>query len=78
MIIAIASGKGGTGKTTIAANLAQIAARRSAQTGEQPVHLLDCDVEAPNDALFLHPIFEHEKASTRLLPVFDQQQCNWL
>ena len=75
MIIAIASGKGGTGKTTIAANLAQIAARRSAQTGEQPVHLLDCDVEAPNDALFLHPIFEHEKASTRLLPVFDKQLC---
>ena len=76
MITAIASGKGGTGKTTIAANLAQVAARRSTQTGGHAVHLLDCDVEAPNDALFLRPIFEHEKTSTRLLPVFDRQVCN--
>ena len=76
MITAIASGKGGTGKTTIAANLAQTAARQAALNGGSPVHLLDCDVEAPNDALFLHPSFKEEKASTRLLPVFDQQACD--
>jgi MinD superfamily P-loop ATPase len=73
MIIAIASGKGGTGKTTIATNLALSTAT---QPTSQPVWLLDCDVEAPNDALFLHPVFTSEKTSTRLLPVFDSEACN--
>jgi len=45
MLIAIASGKGGTGKTTVACNLARIA--------KTPVTLLDCDVEEPNDAFFI-------------------------
>lgn len=48
--IAIASGKGGTGKTLVATNLAVAIAR----TGT-PTALVDCDVEAPNDALFLRP-----------------------
>jgi MinD superfamily P-loop ATPase len=74
MLIAIASGKGGTGKTTIAANLAQNAAR-SGNSSERPVWLLDCDVEAPNDALFLHPSICDEKAATRLMPVFDFETC---
>ena len=47
MIISIASGKGGTGKTTIATNLAL-----SLGSG---VQLLDCDVEEPNAHLFIHP-----------------------
>jgi MinD superfamily P-loop ATPase len=45
MILAIASGKGGTGKTTVALNLAR--------TFAAPVQLLDCDVEEPNCHLFL-------------------------
>lgn len=45
MIIAVASGKGGTGKTTVAVNLAAVA--------KTDVSLLDCDVEAPNAHLFL-------------------------
>jgi len=54
MIISIASGKGGTGKTTVAANLAA--------SLERPVTVLDCDVEEPNLHLFLHPeIRSHEK-----------------
>lgn len=73
MKISIASGKGGTGKTTIAANLAHIAA---VSDPGYTTWLLDCDVEAPNDALFLHPTFTDEKPSTRLMPVFDQAACN--
>ena len=47
MNISIASGKGGTGKTTIAVNLAL--------SLENKAQLLDCDVEEPNAALFLNP-----------------------
>ena len=47
MIISIASGKGGTGKTTVATNLALVLGER--------VELLDCDVEEPNAHLFLKP-----------------------
>lgn len=50
MIICVASGKGGTGKTTVAVNLAASAAA--------PVQLLDCDVEEPNAHLFLRPHLE--------------------
>jgi len=53
MKIAVASGKGGTGKTTVAVNLARVV--------DSPVQLLDCDVEEPNAHLFLqkaHPIQE--------------------
>jgi len=45
--LAVASGKGGTGKTLVASNLAMLAARKGAT-----VALVDCDVEAPNDHLF--------------------------
>ena len=51
MIITIASGKGGTGKTTLAVNLAVALARSNSV--DAPVRLLDCDVEEPNDHLFL-------------------------
>ena len=47
MIISVASGKGGTGKTTVATNLAL-------SLGDG-VRLLDCDVEEPNAHLFLRP-----------------------
>ena len=48
MKIAIASGKGGTGKTTIATNLAFILSKQG-----RDVQLLDCDVEEPNCHIFL-------------------------
>jgi MinD superfamily P-loop ATPase len=70
VIIAIASGKGGTGKTTVAVNLAYSLATR----GER-VRLLDCDVEEPNDHLFVKPEFNEEKEVTVLKPVCDQDKC---
>jgi len=55
MIITIASGKGGTGKTTVAVNMAAALARRG--NTQEEVRLLDCDVEEPNDHLFVNPRF---------------------
>lgn len=69
MRIAVASGKGGTGKTTVATSLALLLARTSS------VHFLDCDVEAPNAALFLRPNLD-TRPVTRLVPVVDESRCS--
>lgn len=66
--IAVASGKGGTGKTTVALNLA-------AMFGE-PVQLADCDVEEPNVNLFLRCDQLTPTEVTMLVPEVDQQRCN--
>ena len=67
MIISIASGKGGTGKTTVATNLALSLGKGT--------RLLDCDVEEPNAHLFLNPeITETEEVST-FIPVIDDEAC---
>lgn len=52
MRVAIASGKGGTGKTTVSANLAKVLSLH------RPVQYVDCDVEEPNGHLFLQPKIE--------------------
>ena len=70
MIIAVASGKGGTGKTTVAASLASALA----DTG-QPVSFLDCDVEAPNAHLFLGPVFDQRRDVDILIPQVDENLC---
>lgn len=70
MIIAIASGKGGTGKTTLATNLAMSLARR-----DQAVQLLDCDVEEPNCHLFLRPAIERTETVSLPVPQVDEQKC---
>jgi MinD superfamily P-loop ATPase len=71
MRIAIASGKGGTGKTTIAVNLAL------ALTEEYKVTLLDCDVEEPNSAHFLEIDFDTARNETVSIPqpTFDEDRC---
>lgn len=69
MRIVIASGKGGTGKTTVATSLAQVAAEGHA------VRFLDCDVEAPNAALFLHPRLEVQRDVGVQVPRVDEQIC---
>jgi len=66
--ISIASGKGGTGKTTLSVNLAGIY--------EEPVTLLDCDVEEPNAALFLSAEQISEKPVNVLVPIVDESKCD--
>ncbi len=70
MIVSVASGKGGTGKTTIAVNLAL------ALEDSVPVDFLDCDVEEPNAHLFLHPVLETSESVTLPVPVVDESKCN--
>ena len=68
--IAIASGKGGTGKTTIATNLAAVASRNSIR-----VAYLDCDVEEPNGALFLKPRIEEKRPVNVSVPGVQEGMC---
>ncbi|MGD8398438.1 MAG: ATP-binding protein, partial [Anaerolineae bacterium] len=71
MIIAVASGKGGTGKTTVATSLAlSITA-----SGEEALLFLDCDVEEPNAALFLKPVLNHQERVGILIPEVDYDKC---
>ncbi len=71
MIIAVASGKGGTGKTTIAVNLAL------ALQADKPVQFLDCDVEEPNAHFFLKPEIEKSEEVFTLIPEIDESLCNY-
>jgi MinD superfamily P-loop ATPase len=70
MKLGIASGKGGTGKTTVAANLAVTLARHG-----QTVAYVDCDVEAPNGHLFLKPTLAREHPVVRHVPRVDHERC---
>jgi len=68
--VAVASGKGGTGKTTIAVNLAHIAAGLG-----RKVQYLDCDVEEPNGHIFLKPQITGRRAVTVDVPQVDTDKC---
>jgi len=68
MILSVASGKGGTGKTTVSANLAKVMA--------SGVHLLDCDVEEPNAHLFLKGEFVAEDVVSIPIPQVDKARCD--
>ncbi len=70
--LVIASGKGGTGKTTIAVNLALALVSSSLQ-----VQLLDCDVEEPNAHLFLKPRIERTKTVGIPVPEIDLSRCSF-
>jgi len=72
MRIAVASGKGGTGKTTVATSLALSLASDSTRP---PPLFLDCDVEAPNAHLFLRPTFERRQEVGILIPRVDESKC---
>ena len=67
MIVAVASGKGGTGKTSVAVNLA---------LSVDNVQLLDCDVEEPNAYLFLKPKINKPRVVNVSVPVVNEKVCN--
>ena len=68
--IAVASGKGGTGKTTIATNLACSIAQM-----DKKVQYLDCDVEEPNGYIFLKPDIISTVDVTVDVPQVDSEKC---
>ncbi|MCX5890507.1 MAG: ATP-binding protein [Deltaproteobacteria bacterium] len=69
MIIAVASGKGGTGKTTVTASLATV--------WDGPVLAVDLDVEEPNLHLFLQPTIEGSAPAQLTVPVVDEARCTY-
>lgn len=73
MIIAVASGKGGTGKTTVAVSLALAASRLPG--AEAPLYV-DCDVEEPNGALYLNPRVSERREVGQMVPEVDLDRCN--
>ncbi len=74
--IAVASGKGGTGKTTVATSLARSLAlgELGQPAGPIPTYL-DCDVEGPNAHLFLAPIYERRQDVVIQIPRVDAAKC---
>jgi MinD superfamily P-loop ATPase len=68
MKIAVASGKGGTGKTTVATNLAL-------SLGD--VQFFDCDVEEPNANIFIKAEIKESKEVSVKIPEIDKTKCNY-
>ena len=71
MIISVASGKGGTGKTLVATNLAL------ALSDKARVQLLDCDVEEPNAHIFLHSTLNQSQPVFIPIPKVDEAKCTY-
>jgi len=71
MIISVASGKGGTGKTLVATSLAL------SLKDIEDVQLLDCDVEEPNDHLFLKPVILQSETVCIPVPKIDFSKCTY-
>lgn len=72
MRIAVSSGKGGTGKTTVATALATIAF-----LDDLSVAYIDCDVEEPNGHILLKPEISSRREAHRIVPSIDESQCDY-
>jgi MinD superfamily P-loop ATPase len=77
MRIAVASGKGGTGKTTVAVSLALALAEMSPEERPELVQFLDCDVEEPDAALLMRPQIEGQEEVGLLIPEVDRDLCSY-
>jgi len=71
MILSVASGKGGTGKTLVATSLAL------SLQGQGAVQLLDCDVEEPNAHILLRPQIDSSRPVTVPVPAVDKERCTY-
>jgi len=71
VIISVASGKGGTGKTLVATSLVL------SLQNEKSVQLLDCDVEEPNAHILLKPLLSHKQTVSIPIPRVDEAKCNY-
>ncbi len=68
MIISVASGKGGTGKTTVSSSLAL-------SLGKEKIQLIDCDVEEPNAHIFIKPSIVRTHSVFAVVPEIDEKKC---
>jgi MinD superfamily P-loop ATPase len=71
MIVSVASGKGGTGKTLVTTSLAL------SLKDNNEVMLLDCDVEEPNDHILLRPVITGSESVNVMVPVVDESRCTY-
>ena len=71
VIISVASGNGGTGKTLVATSLALSLAKGKS------VQFLDCNVEEPNAHIFLKPSFNHREAASIPIPKLNEERCTY-
>ncbi len=71
LVISVGSGKGGTGKTTLAVNLAHLASI------EDEIFFLDCDAEDPDSHFYLKPEWESETDVETPIPRIDKERCDY-
>jgi len=71
VVISVASGKGGTGKTLVATSLALSLQNR------KPVQFLDCDVEEPDAHIFLKPSLNYKQVVSIPIPQVDEKKCTY-
>ena len=70
--IAVASGKGGTGKTFVSTNLYQTMIENGRRVG-----IIDCDAEVPNTALFLPGVQQQQSQVVAFCPTLEVDRCSW-